>query len=171
MDGCHETCHRCLRVNTAINAANFICYKHCIFVCSIDCIQELLAQGALVGSGKWKATGKKKIFLIPVTAFGNRWWPSWQHVYNKEDKLKAKSFPTTVILQVFRFLCVCIRVCGQNPNPQMLMRKQGWETKQQGKIQAWPVMALKCVNENEVAQQHVGTAAGRWDFCKEKPGW
>lgn len=53
----------------------------------------------------------------------------------------------------------------------MLMREQDRETKQKGKIQAWPVMALKYVDENAMALQKVGTAAERCDFCGEKPGW
>lgn len=35
-------------------------------------------------------------------------------------------------------------------------------------MQAWPVMVLKYVDENEMAQQEVGTAAERWNFSREK---
>lgn len=63
MDGCQETCHRDVRVNTAINAqTSYALGSVCLY--SVDCTLEPFALGAAVGSGKGKATGEKKLFLM-----------------------------------------------------------------------------------------------------------
>lgn len=63
-------------------------------------------------------------------------------------------------------MCVC--VCHRNPNSWMLMRKQDWEKKPKGKIEVFSVMSPMYVDEKAIAQQKVGAAAERCDFCREK---